>query len=153
MSSRTAVAVVLAVSLPLPIQAHDIYTHLLDGRGKSCRNDRDCRPAHYRVTSKGLQMFVDGRWIDVPSSAIQYLAIPVIRARPVVDTGAVGLPTSGTSATQTTAYTSRNVRSCRPNLHPLTSTDLVFQESSFAEHPLWNRGSPVLGSAGPIANS
>jgi hypothetical protein len=76
MSSRTAVAVVLAVSLPLPIQAHDIYTHLLDGRGKSCCNDKDCRPAHYRVTSKGLQMFVDGRWIDVPSGAIQYLAIP-----------------------------------------------------------------------------
>ena len=48
MSSRTAVAVVLAVSLPLPIQAHDIYSHLRDEGGGSCCDDRDCEPVPYR---------------------------------------------------------------------------------------------------------
>ncbi len=76
MSSRTAVAVVLAVSLPLPIQAHDIYSHLRDAGGGSCCDDRDCRPALHRVTASGVQMFVDQRWIDVPSSTIQYRALP-----------------------------------------------------------------------------
>ncbi len=76
MSSRTAVAVVLAVSLPLPIQAHDIYSHLRDAGGGSCCDDTDCRPALHRVTASGVQMFVDQRWIDVPDDRIQYRALP-----------------------------------------------------------------------------
>ncbi len=76
MSSRTAVAVVLAVSLPLPIQAHDIYSHLRDEGGGSCCDDRDCEPALFRFIADGVQMFVDKRWIEVPSARVQYRALP-----------------------------------------------------------------------------
>jgi hypothetical protein len=76
MSSRSAVmAVVLAASLPLPLQAHDIYSHLKDKSGTSCCDDRDCQLAPYRFTANGLQMFVDRRWIEVPSDKIQYVAV------------------------------------------------------------------------------
>jgi hypothetical protein len=77
MSSRIALmAVVLTASLPLPLQAHDIYSHLKDQGGESCCHDRDCRPAFYRFNLSQLQMFVDGQWIDVPGSTIQYRALP-----------------------------------------------------------------------------
>ena len=72
MLSRAAVAVVLAASLPLPIQAHDIYSHLKDKLGTSCCDNRDCQLAPYRFIANGLQMFVDKRWIEVPSDKIQY---------------------------------------------------------------------------------
>ncbi len=84
MSSRTAlIAVVLAASLPLPLQAHDIYSHLMDEVGASCCDNRDCRPALYRVSASGVQMFVDQRWINVPDERIQYRAL-------VGDTGETG---------------------------------------------------------------
>jgi hypothetical protein len=77
MSARTAfVAAVLAVSLPLPIQAHDIYSHLRDEGGGSCCDDQDCRPALYRFTARGVQMYVDQQWIKVPNERIQYRALP-----------------------------------------------------------------------------
>jgi hypothetical protein len=76
MSSRITVAVVLAASLPLPIQAHDIYSHLKDKSGTSWCDDRDCQLAPYRFIATGLQTFVDKRWIEVPSDKIQYVAVP-----------------------------------------------------------------------------
>jgi len=77
MSSRTAVvSAVLVAGLPLPIQAHDIYSQLRDEGGASCCDDRDCRPAHYRLTASGVQMFVDQQWINVPKERTQYRALP-----------------------------------------------------------------------------
>ncbi len=77
MSSRTAfVSAVLVFSLPGSIQAHDIYSHLTDERGASCCDDRDCRPALYRLTARGVQMYVDHEWINVPKERIQYRALP-----------------------------------------------------------------------------
>jgi hypothetical protein len=61
--------------LPLPTQAHDIYSHLTDEAGASCCDDRDCRLALYRFLASGLQMFIDGQWIDVPGERIQYRAL------------------------------------------------------------------------------
>ncbi|ANY83649.1 hypothetical protein BB934_35955 (plasmid) [Microvirga ossetica] len=76
MSSRTAfVVAVLVASLPLPIQAHDIYSHLRDEGGGSCCDNQDCRPALYRFTARGVQMFVDQQWINVPNERIQYRAL------------------------------------------------------------------------------
>jgi hypothetical protein len=76
MSSRTAfAAAVLVTNLPLSIQAHDIYSHLTDEVGASCCDNRDCRPVPYRFIASGVQMFIDKRWIDVPSDRIQYRAI------------------------------------------------------------------------------
>ena len=77
MSSRTAfMAAVLVINLPLPGLAHDIYSHLRDEAGGSCCEDRDCQPVPYRFIASGVQMFVDKRWIDVPSDRIQYRALP-----------------------------------------------------------------------------
>ena len=77
MSSRTAfVAAVLVTNLPLSIQAHDIYSHLTDEVGASCCDNRDCQPVLYRFIANGVQMFVDRRWIDVPSDRIQYRSLP-----------------------------------------------------------------------------
>ena len=70
-------ALILAVLVgSLPAQAHDIYSHLKDGSGRSCCNDSDCRPAPYRFTAGKLRMLVDGLWIEVPSEQVQYRALP-----------------------------------------------------------------------------
>lgn len=57
-------------------QAHDIYSPLKDKGGKNCCDDGDCRPAPYRVTPNGVQMFLEGEWIRVPDATIQYRALP-----------------------------------------------------------------------------
>jgi hypothetical protein len=76
MSLRTAlVSAVLIIGLPLPTPAHDIYSPLRDERGASCCDDQDCRPAFYRLTARGVQMYVDQQWIDVPNERIQYRAL------------------------------------------------------------------------------
>ena len=69
----TAIAL---LSFEPPTDAHDIYSHLKDRLGNSCCDEKDCRPAPYRVTPTGVQMFVDGEWIAVPDYAIQYRALP-----------------------------------------------------------------------------
>jgi hypothetical protein len=63
-------------NLPLPAQGHDIYSHLKNGAGESCCDNRDCRPVLYRLSAGGVQMLVDGRWIAVPREKIQYRAQP-----------------------------------------------------------------------------
>jgi hypothetical protein len=77
MSLKLELCIAVALlSFEPPTDAHDIYSPLKDRWGNSCCNDQDCRPADYRFTAAGVQMFVDGRWIDVPSGAIQYIALP-----------------------------------------------------------------------------
>ena len=46
-----------------PLYAHDIYSGLTTKRGASCCDDHDCRPAHYRMTSAGVEMLVLGKWL------------------------------------------------------------------------------------------
>src|SRR5215217_3991529 len=55
-----------------PLTAHDIYGDLVTENGASCCSGRDCMPAPFRVTRDGVRMFVQGRWIPVPSDKIQY---------------------------------------------------------------------------------
>ena len=45
------VGALLLATTSWPSFTHDIYTSLKDETGASCCNERDCRPAHYRVTS------------------------------------------------------------------------------------------------------
>jgi hypothetical protein len=59
----------------LPADAHDIYSPLRNRLGNSCCHEGDCRPAPYRVTPTGVQMFVEGEWITVPDFTIQYRAL------------------------------------------------------------------------------
>lgn len=65
----------LITGLTPTVGAHDIYRHLRDSDGKSCCSMMDCQPAPYRLTAGGVKMFVDGRWIDIPSDRIQYRAL------------------------------------------------------------------------------
>lgn len=69
------VSLAIPVSWPAPIEAHDIYTKLKNSAGDSCCNERDCHPAHYRVTASGVQMLVGGSWTVVPDDTIQYRAL------------------------------------------------------------------------------
>ena len=68
----TAIAL---LGFELPADAHDIYSPLRDRLGNSCCHEGDCRPAPYRVTPTGVQMFVEGEWIAVPDFTIQYRAL------------------------------------------------------------------------------
>jgi hypothetical protein len=68
-------AVLLFVGYEPPTEAHDIYSPLKDSAGRKCCDDGDCRPAPYRVTPTGVQMFVEGEWIAVPDATIQYRAL------------------------------------------------------------------------------
>jgi hypothetical protein len=67
-------AAILTVSAiwPSPAEAHDIYTSLTEGSGASCCSGKDCRSAHYRITTAGVEMLVGGDWILIPDSKIQY---------------------------------------------------------------------------------
>ncbi|OLB71933.1 MAG: hypothetical protein AUI16_22045 [Alphaproteobacteria bacterium 13_2_20CM_2_64_7] len=54
-------------------EGHDIYSGLKDHRGEaSCCDERDCRPAHYRITPAGVEMLLDDEWVRVPDSVVQY---------------------------------------------------------------------------------
>jgi hypothetical protein len=77
MSLKLELCIAIALlSFEPPTDAHDIYSPLKDRWGNSCCDEKDCRPAPYRVTPVGVQMFVNGDWIAVPDHAIQYRALP-----------------------------------------------------------------------------
>ncbi len=60
---------------PGSIQAHDIYSHLVDRLGLACCDETDCQPALYRMTAYGVQMLIAERWIDIPDNTIQYRSL------------------------------------------------------------------------------
>ena len=62
-------------SSTLPSDAHDIYGQLIDGVGRSCCDDSDCRPAQFRTNAHGVEMLIDERWIPIPRGKIQYKAL------------------------------------------------------------------------------
>ncbi|WP_262270786.1 hypothetical protein [Microvirga yunnanensis] len=68
-------AAILAVAPELPSEAHDIYSGLTDAAGASCCDEHDCQPAPYRVSPRGVQMYLDGNWYDVPNEEIQYRSL------------------------------------------------------------------------------
>jgi hypothetical protein len=67
--------VLALISSTLPSDAHDIYGQLIDGVGRSCCDDSDCRPAQYRTNAHGVEMLIDERWIPIPRGKIQYKAL------------------------------------------------------------------------------
>jgi hypothetical protein len=69
-------AAIFLLACEPPTEAHDIYLHLTDSRGRQCCDDRDCRPARYRFTAGGVEMFAYERWFAVPADRIQYRALP-----------------------------------------------------------------------------
>jgi hypothetical protein len=57
-------------------EGHDIYSGLKDHLGEtSCCDETDCHPAHYRITSAGVDMLVDNEWVRVPNNIIQYRSL------------------------------------------------------------------------------
>src|SRR5262249_10275825 len=71
---RTLMTLIAILILPAACaEGHDIYSGLMDRLGESsCCDDRDCRPAHYRITSAGVEMLLDDEWVRVPNDVIQY---------------------------------------------------------------------------------
>src|SRR4029450_6002717 len=66
----TIAILILAVACA---EGHDIYSGLKDHLGEaSCCDERDCRPAHYRITPAGVEMLLDDEWVRVPDSVVQY---------------------------------------------------------------------------------
>jgi hypothetical protein len=74
---RTWVTMIAMLILPVACaEGHDIYSGLMDRLGQSsCCDERDCRPAHYRVTSAGVEMLLDDEWVGVPNDVIQYRSL------------------------------------------------------------------------------
>jgi hypothetical protein len=56
-------------------EGHDIYSGLMDRSGASCCNETDCHPVNYRISSAGVDMFVDNEWVRVPNNVIQYRSL------------------------------------------------------------------------------
>jgi hypothetical protein len=57
-------------------EGHDIYSGLMDRHGQSsCCDERDCRPAHYRITFAGVEMLLDDEWVRLPNDVIQYRSL------------------------------------------------------------------------------
>ena len=71
----------LLVIWPGPIQAHDIYKDLLTRSGLPCCHEGDCRPVPYCLAPKGVQMFVDEQWLDIPRSSINTAPLRVTVAK------------------------------------------------------------------------
>jgi hypothetical protein len=71
----TLVLAALITGFLLPGNAHDLYSRLRNAGGESCCDDTDCRPVPYRIRSGGVQMLIDGDWIDIPRRVIQYQAL------------------------------------------------------------------------------
>jgi hypothetical protein len=74
---RTLITMIAILILPVACaEGHDIYSGLMDRLGQSsCCDERDCRPAHYRVTSAGVEMLLDDEWVGVPNDVIQYRSL------------------------------------------------------------------------------
>jgi len=74
---RTLMTMIAILILPAAyVEGHDIYSGLMDNLGQSsCCNERDCRPAHYRITTAGVEMLLDDEWIGVPNEVIQYRSL------------------------------------------------------------------------------
>jgi hypothetical protein len=81
---------------------HDIYSGLKDHLGEaSCCDERDCRPAHYRITPAGVEMLLDDEWVRVPDSVVQYRSRrrTLVRRHELETAGSVsGARVSATSA-------------------------------------------------------
>lgn len=75
MSPKVPVVALAFAAVSHPAPAHDIYSHLMSTTGFPCCDGQDCRPAAYRSTPGGLEMFVYGRWISVPDYTVQYRSI------------------------------------------------------------------------------
>lgn len=69
--NRLALTCALLV-VPGVVESHDIYSGVYNKEGVLCCNEGDCTPAPFRVTPNGVQMLVQGHWIDVPRWYIQY---------------------------------------------------------------------------------
>jgi hypothetical protein len=69
------VLVALCAVVTAPALAHDIYIGVLNKNGKACCSGHDCRAVHHRTTPSGVEMEIDGRWVEVPSHALEYRAL------------------------------------------------------------------------------
>jgi hypothetical protein len=75
MSPKLAVIALAFACIASPAPAHDICARLKNGSGFLCCDGQDCRPATYRSTPRGVEMFVYGGWLPIPDYTIQYRSL------------------------------------------------------------------------------
>jgi hypothetical protein len=98
-------------------EGHDIYSGLKDHRGEaSCCDERDCRPAHYRITPAGVEMLLDDEWVRVPDSVVQYRSLDGDTAKPAADIGAASR--IGNSRIRFRGSSIRHIRIIRNCIYP-----------------------------------
>jgi hypothetical protein len=73
---RFAVLLAGLALVTAPAHGQDIYANVTNRSGFNCCNGQDCRPAPYRDTASGVEMLIDGRWLPMNHSDIQYRALP-----------------------------------------------------------------------------
>lgn len=55
----------------------EFYNKLkVPGKGYSCCNDKDCRPAKYRHTARGVEFLIAGKWIEPPKDRLMMRDTP-----------------------------------------------------------------------------
>jgi hypothetical protein len=81
-------AAIALLSFEPPTQAHDIYLHLKDRLGNSCCDDKDCRPALYRVTPTGRKCSSMVIGLLCQSTRSSIVSCPRIRGKQLEGTGA-----------------------------------------------------------------
>jgi hypothetical protein len=74
MTGRHQMRTLMMIAMPILsvpcAEGHDIYSGLMDHLGQSsCCDEKDCRPAHYRATSAGVEMLLDDEWVRVPAAS------------------------------------------------------------------------------------
>lgn len=130
----TAIAL---LSFEPPAEAHDIYSPLKDRGGSSCCHDQDCRPAPYRMTPTGVQMFVEGEWIAVPDATIQYRALPGDTGETDGDIGAgaakTGMATGWTMPPTAPSYRPTRQRFLGQRLPFVRITSGLFHKEVYAQ--------------------
>ncbi|MGI9475307.1 MAG: hypothetical protein ACR2PI_01275 [Hyphomicrobiaceae bacterium] len=58
---------------------HHWYLTLRDWQGRPCCNGQDCRPTQSRYLDKGLEVLVDGEWVQVPAHKVLPQSSPDLR--------------------------------------------------------------------------
>ena len=76
-SARTSIFVLALLLLLTPVlaRAHDIYSNLTNGSGRSCCDVTECRPVHYRFQGADLEMLINDHWVYVPRGMVQHRSL------------------------------------------------------------------------------
>lgn len=71
-----AISLFMAVGVSASASAHDMYSQWRTHTGGFCCNNKDCRPAEEKLTYRGYEVLISGRWIEVPTATVRQQQSP-----------------------------------------------------------------------------